>query len=225
MGHAPARRPRREAETSTSLDTPAIDRALAGRPGQRIGQYRFDLATGRWWWSHETFVMHGFEPGEVVPTTELVLAHEHPDDRGLAARVLERARATVEPFSSMHRIMDARGRERSLVVVGQGRRGPRDGGVVELVGYFVDVTDEVARHAQLRARGDICAAGESRGPIEQAKGIVALVRAVHPDEAFDVLRRVSNDRNVRLRDLAVEVVEAACAGGPDPAGRVAALLG
>ncbi|WP_069386850.1 PAS and ANTAR domain-containing protein [Cellulosimicrobium cellulans] len=205
-------------------DTLAIEQALARGPRQRIGRYRLDLGTGRWWWSDETFLMHGFRPGDVVPTTELVLAHKHPDDRDRVESVLEAARTTGEPFASMHRIMDARGRERSLVVVGQGRRRPRDGQVVELVGYFVDVTDVVARQAQARAQEDIRAAGATRGPIEQAKGVVAMVRGVSPDDAFELLRRLSNERNVRLRDLAGEVVGVACAGGPDPIGRVAALL-
>ncbi|WP_158068947.1 PAS and ANTAR domain-containing protein [Cellulosimicrobium sp. CUA-896] len=206
------------------LDTLAIDRALTSGSRQQVGRYRLDLGTGSWWWSDETYLMHGFEPGEVVPTTELVLAHKHPDDRGRVARVLARACATGEPFSSMHRIMDARGRARSLVVVGQGRRGPGGTEVAELVGYVVDVTDVVVQHAQLRARDDIRAAAASRGPIEQAKGIVALVRGVCPDTAFELLKRVSNERNVRLRDLAEDVVGTASAGGPDPMARVRGLL-
>ncbi|SDG20660.1 hypothetical protein SAMN04487781_4008, partial [Cellulosimicrobium cellulans] len=38
--------------------------------GQKIGQFRLDLGTGTWWWSSETYRVHGFEPGDVVPTTE-----------------------------------------------------------------------------------------------------------------------------------------------------------
>ncbi|MDF2847733.1 MAG: Protein-glutamate O-methyltransferase, partial [Oerskovia sp.] len=37
------------------------------------GRWRYELATGQWWWSEETFRLHGFEPHEVVPTTALVL--------------------------------------------------------------------------------------------------------------------------------------------------------
>ncbi|MDF2848640.1 MAG: hypothetical protein K0R97_2622, partial [Oerskovia sp.] len=37
------------------------------------GLWRYELATGQWWWSEETFRLHGFEPHEVVPTTALVL--------------------------------------------------------------------------------------------------------------------------------------------------------
>ncbi|WP_313663021.1 hypothetical protein [Cellulosimicrobium cellulans] len=64
-----------------SVDDHAIEHALARGASQQIGRYRLELATGTWWWSSETYRVHGFEPGEVVPTTELVLAHKHPDDR------------------------------------------------------------------------------------------------------------------------------------------------
>ena len=46
----------------------------------------------------------------------------------------------------------------------------------------------------------------NRAPIEQAKGILMAVHQLGPDEAFAVLREQSMQRNVKLRDLAVEFV-------------------
>ncbi|WP_264030886.1 PAS and ANTAR domain-containing protein [Cellulosimicrobium sp. SH8] len=207
-----------------SVDDHAIEQALARGAHQQIGQYRLDLSTGVWWWSPETYRLHGFEPGDVVPTTPLVLAHKHPDDRERVRQILDEARRTGEPFSSVHRIMDAHGGERFLVVVGQGRRDRETGTVTELVGYFVDVTRTVTTHAQERARHDIAAAAETRGTIEQAKGAVMLAYGVDPDEAFARLRRASNDRNVPLRELARLVVHESTTGGPDGVERVTALL-
>lgn len=197
-----------------SVHDASIEHVLSRGTGQLVGRYRVDLATDAWWWSAETFHLHGFAPGDVVPTTALVLAHKHPDDRDRVRQALDRARRTGEPFSSMHRIMDARGRERSLVVVGQGRRRSDTGEVVELLGYFVDVTQAVRAEAASQAGRDIAAAAQSRGPIEQAKGMVALACGVDPDEAYRRLRRVSNDRNVRLRDLAEQIVGTAASRGP-----------
>ena len=207
-----------------SVDDHAIEHALARGASQQIGRYRLELATGTWWWSSETYRVHGFEPGEVVPTTELVLAHKHPDDRDRVRQILDEARATGEPFSSVHRIMDARGKERYLVIVGQGRRDPVTGMVVELLGYFVDITSTVAAGGEERAHRDIAAAAAGRGPIEQAKGILVATHGVDPDEAFGLLKRASNDKNVRLRDLARVVVDEATRSGADCAERVAALL-
>lgn len=52
----------------------------------------------------------------------------------------------------------------------------------------------------------------SRATIEQAKGM--LMRAEHctPEEAFDILRKASQRENVKLRDVALRIVEGASRG-------------
>jgi len=57
-----------------------IGRALAGGAPQRVGWFRFYFADQRWEWSPRVERMHGCEPGEVGPTTEIVLSHKHTDD-------------------------------------------------------------------------------------------------------------------------------------------------
>ncbi len=195
-----------------TTDFHALEQALARGAEQNIGQYRLDLATSRWWWSPETYRMHGFEAGEVVPTTELISAHKHPDDRDRVRTMLEEACRTGEPFSSVHRIMDAHGKQRSLVIVGQGRRDRDTGEVSELMGYFIDITRTVKAHAQEQTRRDIQASVATRGPIEQAKGIVTGALGVDPEESFQMLKRASNDQNVPLRDLSRLVVDEASCG-------------
>ena len=87
-----------------------------GGPGQArpVGRFRHDLATGRWWWSSETFALHGYDLDEITPTTNVFLALRHPDDRADVEEVLHRAGEDAMPFSSVHRIETARGRERTL---------------------------------------------------------------------------------------------------------------
>jgi GAF domain-containing protein len=58
---------------------------------------------------------------------------------------------------------------------------------------------ELARNLQL--------AMESRGVIEQAKGILMARRSCDEDTAFELLRRASQDHNVKVRDLARELVD------------------
>jgi hypothetical protein len=50
---------------------------------------------------------------------------------------------------------------------------------------------------------------ESRAVIEQAKGMVMADRHCTPDDAFEVLRRLSMDTNVRLADVAATIVRLA----------------
>lgn len=148
----------------------------------------------------------------------------HPDDRDRVLRVLDEARATGGLFSSMHRIMNARGDERYVILIGQGRRDRDTGVLVELLGYFVDVTGNVAASAQERANRDIRAASDGRGPIEQAKGVMIATHGIDPDEAFQRLKRASNDKNERLCDLAAVVVDEAMRADGDCTERIDALL-
>ncbi len=194
-----------------ALDT--VLAALVTGDDQPVGRFRVDLAADRWWWSDEVYVMHGFAPGEVVPTTPLVLAHKHPEDRERVARALARAARSGEPFGSMHRIVDAAGEARTLVVAAQGRRSRATGAVVEISGYFVDVTESQRDAAQREATAAIQAADVSRSVIERARGVLMIAYGVGPDEAFDLLRKRSNDSNVAVRDLARDLLDGLRAHG------------
>jgi hypothetical protein len=61
---------------------------------------------------------------------------------------------------------------------------------------------------------------ESLPVIEQAKGVLMARTGCQPDEAFDILRRASQRTNVKVRDLAQDVVNRASGGGKSvrPAG-------
>ncbi|MFI2295714.1 PAS and ANTAR domain-containing protein [Isoptericola sp. NPDC019571] len=175
------------------------------RAPRLVGSFRLDLSSDRWTWSEAVFRLHGFEPHEVVPTTGLVLAHTHPEDRDDVRAALGTARATGA-FSSVHRIVTARRRELTVAVVGSAEDDERRD---EAAGYFLDLTSDVAERAGARASEDIRAAATTRGVIEQAKGVLAVVYDVEIDGAFDLMRRASNDHNVAVRDLARAVVDVA----------------
>jgi len=187
--------------------------ALVGGAKQPLGRYRLDLATGEWAWSDEVYVMHGFEPGDIVPTTPLMLSHKHPDDRARVDGVLRRAAETGQPFSSVHRIIDAGGGTRTLAVTGQGRRDPATGQVTELFGYFIDVTDSHREAAAREATASIQASSERRAVIEQAKGVLMVIYGVDEESVFDLLREASNRSNIALRDIAYSLVN--LFSGPD----------
>jgi hypothetical protein len=59
---------------------------------------------------------------------------------------------------------------------------------------------------------------ESMPAIEQAKGVLMAQQRCGPDEAFDLLRRLSQQRNVRISVLATQIVEqvASPGAGHDP---------
>jgi hypothetical protein len=144
--------------------------------------------------------MHGYEPGNVVPTTELVLAHKHPDDKPDVALLRE-----GHPFSSRHRIIDTNGRIRHVVVVGD-QLFAGDGQVIGTAGFYIDMTDAYESDVNDRLSkvlGDVSAA---RATIEQAKGILMFVYALTADRAFDLLQWRSQETNIKVRDLSSTLV-------------------
>ncbi|MFI8524075.1 PAS and ANTAR domain-containing protein [Promicromonospora sukumoe] len=204
-----------------------IEEALDGGEMPPVGRYRLDLLTETWSWSREVYVMHGFEPGEVVPTTGLMVSHKHPDDLGNVDGALRRSAESGEAFSSVHRIVDTRGETRTLVITGQGYREEGTGEVTVLSGYIIDVTDAHRAAAARDATAAIQASAERRAAIEQARGMLMMVYSVDHDLAFQLLRRVSNDTNVPLRDIARELVgfvESSVPAAPESRGLVDEFL-
>jgi hypothetical protein len=86
------------------------ERGPAAGTGSAVGSFRLFFTDQRWEWSDDVAAMHGYAPGQAVSTTELLLAHKHPDDKTTVAETLERVLQTGEPFSSNHRIIDTRKR-------------------------------------------------------------------------------------------------------------------
>jgi hypothetical protein len=188
--------------------------ALAGGAGQPVARYRYDAISRTWWWSRDMYLLHGFEPGEVVPTTELMMAHHDVDD---LADALERAQALLtggEPFCWRHRIIDARGRTRTVLSLGEGSRDAA-GDIVAVEGYFVDVTDTLRREIDSESHQAVARAALSRAVIEQAKGVLIVVYGVNADAAFELLRWHSQHRNLKLRTLSDGLVQLFSGGIPD----------
>ena len=182
-----------------------VGQAFAGAP-QRVGWFRFFFEDQRWEWSEQVQRMHGYEPGTVTPTTELVLAHKHPEDRHEVAKTIDEMLRTHRAFSTRHRILDTRGDVHQVVVVGDLLTDDQ-GGVVGTHGYYVDITPSSDRAREDAISVRVAEITEHRAVIEQAKGMLMLVYGLDDDAAFDLLRWRSQSSNVKLRLLAAKIVE------------------
>lgn len=197
-------RPRRPEPARRLRPAPAHHDLLPS--GLPVGGLRIDLSSGKSEWSDQVYEIHGFVPGEIVPSVDVLLTHVHPEDRGRVTGLLADLRTAGHGvLGSMHRILDAQGDDRVVSLTGQVRE--REGSPAELVGYLLDVTRPQREIADQRATSAIAAAAASRASIEQAKGILMALRQVDADEAFATLRRRSNDLNVPLRAVAGTLVE------------------
>jgi len=180
--------------------------ALASGTGQPMGWFTYVVATDEWTWSERLYATHGFEPGEVVPTTELLLAHKHPQDRAHTSGVLDEVVAAGQPFCCRHRIVDAQHNVRVVVCIGVGEVGS-DGRVEVVRGYFVDITDASARAGGEEITAAVDASAATRAAIEQAKGALMLAEGLTADDAFAVLVAHSAQTNIKLRDIAQSITD------------------
>jgi PAS domain S-box-containing protein len=174
------------------------------------GSFRYHAREDRWEWSDEVAAIHGYEPGAVNPTTELVLSHKHPDDKPTVAQLIEQVRQFGVPFSSRHRIIDTQGRIHLVVVVGD-RWKDDAGDVIGTTGFYIDVTDEFDADVQRSLDEVVATIAERRATINQAMGMLMLAHGVSAEEAFRMLARRSQQTNVKLRELATQFVKEATA--------------
>ncbi|MFF0489724.1 PAS and ANTAR domain-containing protein [Nocardia sp. NPDC004068] len=186
--------------SETDRETPTAD------PSPVVGSFRFYFVGQRWEWSDEVARMHGYEPGTVVPTTELLLAHKHPDDRAHVQDLLDYALHSGESFSSRHRFIDTRGGLHNVIVVADRMFG-ESGAVIGTSGYYIDVTDTLAEERQEVLDETLPELFESRAVIEQAKGVLMRIYRINADQAFRILRWRSQETNVKLRTLAARLIE------------------
>jgi len=183
----------------------------------RVGAFSFYFDDQRWEWSEQVQRMHGYQPGTVTPTTELVLSHKHPEDREQIAQTLDTIRRTGQPLSSRHRIIDTSGKLRSVIVVGEQLHDER-GRIVGTQGFYIDATpDEREQQDQITAQ--LAEIAEHRAAIEQAKGVLMAAYGITANHAFDILAWRSQETNVKVRELASEFMAAISASHLSPESR------
>jgi hypothetical protein len=191
-----------------------------------VGEFRYVARDDHWEWSDEVARMHGYEPGTVSPTTELVLTHQHPTDRPAMADSIERIRRHGAPFSSRQRIIDTRGEEHLVVMVAN--QFYEDGAPAGANGFYVDITQQFRAAVQERLSKAVLAVSARRAVIDQAIGMLMLRYGLAADAAFRLLTKLSQESNIKLRIIAERVVADATARSTildDMAAHIDTLLG
>lgn len=183
-----------------------VEHALAGGEPQRVGWFRFYFADERWEWSPQVAWMHGYEPGSVHPTTDLVLSHKHPEDYGQVAATLDEIRRTSGAFSTRHRIIDTHGEVHHVVVVADQLHDDSDA-VVGTHGFYVDVTPSIRGTQDEIVTEAVAEIAEARSGIEQTKGMLMLIYRITADSAFELLKWRSQETNTKLRVLAEQIAK------------------
>lgn len=196
-----------------------------------FGTFRYDALQGRMCWSDAFSAILGFSGGDLVPSLEVLAAHQHPDDRAPLGAALQRLLKTGEPLVIRYRIVDARRQVRFVLATGAAELDA-DGKVIAVSGFLVDLTEGLRDFNADQVTQAVNRSAESRPTIEQAKGIVMASFDLTEEQAFNLLRLHSSYSNLKLRDVAYAVVQgisdpamAALAPRPRVAGILTALAG
>ena len=187
-----------------SVDSEGVAGRSSKGTEQSLGWFRYFFDDDRWEWSPEVQAMHGYEPGTVVPTTDLVLSHKHPDDYHQVVATLDGVRRNRRPFSTRHRIIDTAGAVHHVLVVAD-TLADDNGAVIGTHGVYVDISPH-QRHVDDEISAAVAEIAENRAVIEQAKGMLMVVYGIDTDAAFELLRWQSQTYNVKLRRVAAEIV-------------------
>lgn len=187
----------------TGADDPL--EALSGPLARWVGAFTYDVAADRWWWSDELYRIFGFEPREVVPTTALVAAHLHPEDRRRGGARTDGA------VVSVHRIVDGRGAVRTVAVLAVAH--PAGGRPERVDGYVADVSRAVRTLAATEATSRIHDPDDDQAVVDQAVGVITATTGRLPAAALALLRATSVRRHLTQRQLAERIIAAATAAG------------
>lgn len=184
----------------------AIERGLAGATPQSAGWFRFYFEGHRWVWSDQVQRMHGYQPGTVTPTTELVLSHKHPADRPQVTDGINDMIRRRQAFSTRHRIVDTGGMIHHVLVVGD-QFCDDDGKVVGTHGFYIEITPSAARSREESISAKVAEITRRRGVIERTKGMLMLIYGIDEDAAFNMLKTLSQSGNTKLGLLAQRIAE------------------
>jgi DNA-binding CsgD family transcriptional regulator len=143
-----------------------------------MGTFELALPSLRAVWSEELYRLHGFAPGEVTPSIELLLALTHPDDRAavdelLSGVVRDPGSVPLEGRTAEYRVVLRDGSVRDMRAHGRVEHAP---GGARWIGAVQDVTDQRLRERELRAHYGVSQALRDWESFD--KGTVDLLRRV-----------------------------------------------
>jgi PAS domain S-box-containing protein len=143
-----------------------------------MGTWERELGTGRTMWSDELYRIHGFEPGDVEPSVDLVIELAHPEDRDYVAGVLSPIdqapeRIVGKDITLEYRVVRRDGLVREIRA--RGRVEPDESGEpARWVGSALDLTELRLTERELQAHAAVGNALRDWASFEE--GVVGLLR-------------------------------------------------
>jgi PAS domain S-box-containing protein len=160
-----------------------LRRRFVAHTAANIGDWEWEIATGKLLWSEEVELMHGFVPGTFRGNYEQWLQSVHPDDRERATAAVNSALAKRSDYDIEYRTVRPDGS-----VYWTAARGAIEcdakGKAVRMVGMCMDITRRKLTEEALRKTEKLAAAGrlsatiahEVNNPLEAITNLIFLAR-------------------------------------------------
>ena len=175
-----------------------------------LGNWDWDIAENKLWWSDEVYRIFGVEPQQFGATYDAFLSYVHPDDRKLVKQAANKTlRDPTEHYSIEHRVVQPDGSQRIVHERGE-VTFDEDGKAVRMIGTVNDITErrkaeqeaqrlreEYVHIARVAAMGELTAslAHELKQPLaairSNAQAAQRFLAKEKPD--FDELREILLD--------------------------------
>jgi PAS domain S-box-containing protein len=117
----------------------------------RTGSFGWNVSTGDFYWSDETFRILEYER-TVKPTLELLFKRFHPEDAATVQETIEHASKDAKNLDYEHRLLMPNGSIKHVHVLAQPFKD--QSGNVEFVGAVMDVTDSKKAFQEIKALKD-----------------------------------------------------------------------
>jgi len=176
---------RKEAEEALRRSEEGLARAQAIA---HLGNWDWDMLTGRIAWSAEIFRITGLDPRQFTPTYEGFMNLVHPDDRPRVGEAVEQAVREGRGYGVEHRLIRPDGSERVVTERGEAYHDA-EGRPIRMVGTVQDVTE---RRAVDRLKREFLAtvSHELRTPMTAIKGSLGLLAGGVGGELPEVAREL-----------------------------------
>ena len=132
----------------------------------RIGNWSWDVASGKIFWSDEIYHIFGYQPGEFEPNYERFMAAVHPDDVERIKQSEQTAAEKGEKQSIDHRIILPDGQVRWVHEEAETIKNNADD-VTTLHGTVQDISDRIWSEQQQKGNNEILALIAKDKPLEE----------------------------------------------------------
>ena len=114
-----------------------------------LGNWEWDIPTGRVHWSDEVYRIYGYEPHEISPAYDVVVGAMHPDSRPEFLEAIDDALKGKRPFEMDYTFLRKDGSAAVLHTIGKVIYG-EDGNPQRMVGIVQDVTEQTKAREAIR---------------------------------------------------------------------------